>query len=222
MKHELTRRAALAGLAGAPVSMMALGIPAAATAGEDRTAWDRAFAAYERATAADAAMDAQMEPIRRAYEKAAAQVPHASFECFNERGATLHRILRTDRPEDIIEARRAVTSRRDPTAPPQNEYIAACQKLLAARDARDAELNRIGERLGYNEGEDRSDALAEVAYDARWKLISDIPAPDLPALLWKLEQLLKVDEDDSVTPWSHDATQQTMADARRLLSQGRA
>ena len=43
------------------------------------------------------------------------------------------------------------------------------------------------------------------------------PAPDRAALLWKLEHLLEVEDDGSISPWTGKMVVQTLADARRIL-----
>lgn len=73
--------------------------------------------------------------------------------------------------------------------------------------------------MGFDKAEDRWEALGQRAYEAEWALM-DTPAPDQPALLWKLEKLLATNEDrGSVDPWSSEAVAQTIADARRLLGE---
>ena len=63
----------------------------------------------------------------------------------------------------------------------------------------------------------KGDELAGIQYEAEKELIA-LPAPDRPALLWKLEYLLRGDG-DSVDCWSVDFVAQTLADCRRLLGE---
>lgn len=100
------------------------------------------------------------------------------------------------------------------------EHDALLRELAAAADARDAEVERIDQSLGMKQTEEKWSALGDVVYDAEWALM-DVPAPALPELLFKLEKLLTV-ENGSTPGWSESAIEQTMADARRLLSNGRA
>lgn len=54
---------------------------------------------------------------------------------------------------------------------------------------------------------------------ATWRKMLDTPAPDLPALRIKLEQLLKVDGGVKATnAWDADEVRQTIADVARLLA----
>jgi hypothetical protein len=45
----------------------------------------------------------------------------------------------------------------------------------------------------------------------------DMPAPDGRALLWKIEKLLALDHDGNTESSTTKGTEQTIADARRLL-----
>ncbi len=77
---------------------------------------------------------------------------------------------------------------------------------------------RPNEDMHNPEDVKKGDELAGIQYDAEKELIA-MPAPDRPALLWKLEYLLRGDG-DSVDCWSLDFVAQTLADCRRLLVEG--
>jgi hypothetical protein len=59
------------------------------------------------------------------------------------------------------------------------------------------------------------DEDGEAQNAALWKLHS-LPAPDLSALLWKVEHLLATPT-GSVEPWAPETVALTLSDARRLL-----
>ena len=48
--------------------------------------------------------------------------------------------------------------------------------------------------------------------------LMDLPAPDLAALRWKLDQTLRIDG-DSTPCWSAEYVRQTVADFRRLCGE---
>ncbi|HEX8443030.1 MAG TPA: hypothetical protein VF631_05220 [Allosphingosinicella sp.] len=78
------------------------------------------------------------------------------------------------------------------------------------------------ERSGMN--------AASTSYDALWDRLGaaenallDLPAPHGPALLWKLEHLFADDRGDGFcASYSAELMDKVLADARRLLSHGRA
>ncbi len=228
MKSELTRRAALAGLAGAPVSMMALGIPAAATTGEDRTAWDRAFTIYQRAKAAAEADNAAFERLEEAYLASFPSMDSIDFRQLSVFNGFGHNRLHIAYRMDVEQEWQDFLARENKTwwavDPEQNRKTkerrrAALDSVLEFR----RKVEEHGKNTSYTEAAERNDRLDEASYNAKWDLIRT-PAPDGEALLWKLETLFGPDACDngSVTPWSEEAIAPVMADARRLLSKGRA
>ncbi|WP_072384062.1 hypothetical protein [Novosphingobium sp. NDB2Meth1] len=82
---------------------------------------------------------------------------------------------------------------------------------------------RIAERAYLNcaasepLNEDLADQLCDIESDARWELIG-MPAPDRPALLWKLEYLFQ-GSNGSLDPYNLEHLAQTIADCRRLLGE---
>jgi hypothetical protein len=112
------------------------------------------------------------------------------------------------------------TMRLDPIPSLQDHYQ-LCQEAAAAADERDTAIKAIRARFGMDEAEEKWSALGDAHCDAEWALMRT-PAPDTPALLFKLEKLLEVEPGESTASWSASAVEQTMADARRLLASGRA
>lgn len=69
------------------------------------------------------------------------------------------------------------------------------------------------EECSYNE--------AVKAETAAWREMLNTPAPNRPALLEKLEQLLRIEPAiDATNAWDGDDVRQTLADCRRLLVEG--
>lgn len=66
--------------------------------------------------------------------------------------------------------------------------------------------------------EAKADTLCDIESDARWQLIR-MPAPDRPALLWKLEYLFQGSH-GALDPYNIESLAQTIADCRRLLVEG--
>lgn len=67
-------------------------------------------------------------------------------------------------------------------------------------------------------GAEQRDSLCDIENDARWEIIK-MPAPNRPALLWKLEYLFQ-GPNGSLDPYSLALLEQTVADCRRLLGEG--
>ena len=90
-----------------------------------------------------------------------------------------------------------------PTYAQTDRWTAAFERWQLAHDA-------LGPRP--------SDAQADEE-TAAWTALNNLPAPDLPALLWKLEYLFgKPGSDGHCEPWTNHVVQAVMADARRLLA----
>lgn len=66
--------------------------------------------------------------------------------------------------------------------------------------------------------DEKADELCDIESDARWALMA-VPAPDRPALLWKLEYLLQ-GSNGALDPYNIEDLAQTVADCRRLLVEG--
>lgn len=100
----------------------------------------------------------------------------------------------------------------------RGHYELICE-LARAADERDAKIAAISAGLGIEEIESKLEALGEAEYATQWALM-DLPAPSLPALLWKLEIAFTPDVDGadaSLSPYTISALSQTIADMRRLL-----
>ena len=71
---------------------------------------------------------------------------------------------------------------------------------------------------GVHDGQER---LVTVMCDAEEKVLQT-PAPDLPALRWKLERIIDADPENGrgTSSWGPDYVAQTMADIARLLPEG--
>lgn len=63
---------------------------------------------------------------------------------------------------------------------------------------------------------DEMERLTEIYSDAETALM-ETPAPDAPAVRWKLDRLLEVDSLGSTPCWSREYVQQAVADYQRLL-----
>lgn len=181
-----------------------------------RAAWDQAFAAWQCAEAELAAHDAAFRPLDDACFAETEAVPHTTLEPDPYTGKTY--AVGTANLMDVGEARYAIRGRYsiDPQYPSVAAHYALMERLVAAADARDAEVQRIRQRYGWHEANDRSEALAEAFCDAESVLL-ELPAPDIAALAWKLERMFGDAEPDgycdSLTArWTH----QLIADARRL------
>ena len=221
-KDLTTTRRAILGAAAALPAIAALSAPAIATAPVRRSAWDNAFSAMLRAKAAADAEEPRHHPIWEAYRSACNALPHTTITARDAFGG--HRELSTARPEDVSFAQGVTRA----AAPENNKPLAvACRNFLEAVEAREADERRISDRLGYHNSAETMDKLMDSFFAHCSKMMS-IPAPDAPALLWKLEHLFgeEVDYDQHgdgyCSGYSTTWMRVVMNDARRLLGNGEA
>lgn len=178
----------------------------------DRAAWDQAYAVMEQARVADAAYD----PIyMRAFAAYAADFPKVdSLEC---RRSLFHAHFTAPDADDLdaYEAdwlsQRGTTWRGEKIEADGRRAIAEVREYHRLRDA-------AKRRHNIDAIEAEWERLGDVLYDAQWALF-ELPAPDLPAFLWKSEHLFgdSVDNAYSCSAWSSEILATYMADARRLL-----
>ncbi|MDP9412805.1 MAG: hypothetical protein M3Q08_01665 [Pseudomonadota bacterium] len=219
MQNSISRRAALATIAGTS-AVAALPVAAAATIPAERSAWDRAFAAYKAASAEDQAFNAVFDRLYARCKAAEEAIPHNVLRPDPYTGqatpvSTADRMF-VQHARSWVEKITAGTMKLDPLSSLQEHYQ-LCQEVAAAADERDAKVEAVRARFGMDDAEEKWEALGQRAYEAEWALM-EIPAPDAPALLFKLEKLLEVERDGSTAPWAERAVRQTIADARRLLA----
>ncbi len=225
MQNSISRRAALAAI-GSAGAVATVPVAAVAASAVDRTAWDEAMQAYEAAKAEDEAFNAVFDRLYNRCRAAEEAIPHTTLQPDPYSGRVVP-VTTTDR-DFVIEARRLV----DKVAagkcyleteryPSLGKHYQLCQDVKAAADKRDRQVRIVRAHFGMDEAEEKWEALGQRAYEAEWALMNT-PAPDALALLWKLEKLLAADPNGSTDSWAEHAVKQTMSDARRLLSTGRA
>jgi hypothetical protein len=225
MQNQMSRREALAGigLAGA-TGMLPIGAAAIAQArAVDRLAWDRAFATYQQAKAVYDHEQARHEPIYEAYQAEADAVPHAILRPDPYSGhfapvstANWHLVRDARRlVKDVAAGKCWLETDKYPSL---KDHWELCQDLAAAADTRDAAIHRIDQRHGYTRSWKQVERAMGVMEKAS-RALHDIPAPDGPALVWKMEDLWLGDEEAA---YGGGLVSQLLADARRLLVNGRA
>lgn len=220
-KHNLSRRQALVGIGLAAAIVPVAGVSIAKAGPGDRTAWDMAMADHLRAVAASDAFDARINAITNAYRKTVEKVPHTTLRPDPYTGHTTP--ITTADEWFVARARRHVAEVDagkcwlDPAFPSLHEHLQLCRDVVAAADARDAEIKRIDERTGYSAGHEHYDALTTAICDTETVLLN-MPAPDGEALFWKVERLYSPGEGI----WAAGVEDQTYADLRRFLLNGRA
>lgn len=121
-------------------------------------------------------------------------------------------IMREVKPADAERIKAYLIAREAGESEAADNWSAA---LVRFRIAERAYLDHVA---GEQVDEDEQDRLCDVESDARWELIK-MPAPDRPALLWKLEYLFQ-GSNGSLDPYNVDDLAQTLADCRRLLVEG--
>ncbi|SNT19461.1 hypothetical protein [Sphingopyxis indica] len=89
------------------------------------------------------------------------------------------------------------------------DIIAKCDHEMAAQV-------RWDNQSGYGEVVDEFQALIDIMCEREDALIG-FPAPNLPALSWKLEKILEPNH-DSTPCWNMSYVRQTIEDHRRLLN----
>ncbi len=220
-ESQHTRRALLGAITLASAGA-AIGVPASATAitSTSRSEWDRAFAAYKAASAEDQAHNAVFDRLYARCKAAEERIPHVTLRPDPYTGqstpvGTADRMF-VQHARSWVEKITAGTMKLDPLSSLQ-EHFQLCREVAAAADERDAKVEAVRARFGMDEAEEKWEALGQRAYEAEWALMNT-PAPDAPALLFKLEKLLETEREGSTAPWAEKAVTQTIADARRLLA----
>lgn len=185
--------------------------PAVARSTTDRTNWDIAIAAHERAIAEDAAFDPRYWEIHREWEAGKPSMEEIHWKQFDSRDRD-----RTARMIDLEKEWRRFLDGENKWWWAKNaegrkaEYRAALDSVQAYRDAE----ARHDRESGMDAAEQRWEALGDEVGRTRDALM-DMPAPDLSALRWKLAQLR--DDDGDLVGWSADFVRQTFLDVDRLM-----
>lgn len=212
---ELNRRALLM---ATPALAMLAAVPAFAAVTPDTSAWDAAMRAFLAAEAASNAYLPGFRVLLTEYSRQTDRIPHVvvGYRGPTEISTVDHWQVRHSRKmlADVAEGRAHLENFAD-----VQESFRLDKLLVEAADERQAQLDAIRDRLGYDEADEKADELGDREHDARWALMN-MPAPTLPALLWKLEYLLTSDESGCAS-WSNEAMAQTVADMRRLLGEAR-
>lgn len=223
MTNAVSRRAVMAGVASIAAAMPVAAMPVAnAVVGftPNRSAWNAAMDAFRKAEVEADATEAVFMPLHDTVRAEIAALPHKplpSDPYVGGRGVTTENRAYVDLARRRIEEWDAGKVRLEQHVREDYEqHIAACRKIVGVDDERKAEIAAIEQQHGYREAEERCEALGEVRYEAEWALM-ELPAPDLPALRWKLEKLLEV-HNGSCAGWSEEAIAQTVADMQRLMA----
>lgn len=204
MDNKATRRAVLGALA-IPAVIAAGGVAAAAATQSAATSeWHALKAKFDAARARADAQNDKHDSAWRAYDSELGPKPDLTYQ----EGNLIYDLWR-----DTSQLYKPGNQ-----FPPQH-IKDEMRARLEAYEARKAHLNSKYDlsRLG-----DEADALEDTASDLSSELIK-LPAPDAPALLWKLEYLFGADAgQDYCQSWSMSLIRPVVADVRRLLSHGRA
>lgn len=205
-----TRRAMLAAI---PAVAAFAAVPVASAATVDRSRWNVAFAAMEKADADELAFNPVYDRIFESWKSSRPAMDGIDWKPFPfENRDHVARVLDLDqRWKQFLAGEGKVWA----SANPDNtkaEMRAALDSIQAYRDACD----KHDQETGMAAAEDRWEALGDAAHAARGKVM-ETPAPDLAALRWKLQHLLADDGSESVSAWSMDYIAQTKADIARLM-----
>ena len=181
-----------------------------------RVEWEAALDAFENAQLEVLAFDEEWRAVNDAYE---AGRPSMDMIQWSEFPYTNHNIVA--HTKDLEKAWQHFLDGEDkwwfsPTPEERKaKFRAALDSVQAYRDA----LAAHNHETGMDAADEQMEALA--AREAELERgAMQMPAPDRAALLWKLEILLKPDEDDedgALSSYRFSYYSQTVADMRRLL-----
>jgi len=212
--NTTTRRALL----GAAVAAPLLALPSAAPAHSavDTASWDAAKQRYVRATERHQIRDAAYSAAWDRYEAAKPSLDMIDWSTVHFHASRNEHSARTFDIEadwqNFLSLENKAWFSRDP-AKTKADYRAALSTFTRWRQLDDAAQEASGLK--------REDAALTAAVDelgAADTALMQTPAPHGPALLFKLEKLLEIEEDDTTAGWSAAYVAQTLADARRLLN----
>ena len=211
----LTDRRAL--LKVAPLIAATVAVPAmafAVTTSGDRTAWDNAMQTLQHAKDEDAAFTPIHTRIYKAWE--AGRPSTDGIDWIEFPFANRDHVARTldiDKAWSDFLASEGKLWRSSNPERRKERYRAALDNVQAFRAAE----AHHDQETGMDVADQRWEALGERVNDAEAALM-DLPAPDLAALRWKLDQALRIDG-DSTPCWSAEYVRQTIADYRRLCGE---
>ena len=214
MQTTTSRRALLKAApmiaATAAMPAMALTIP---TSG-DRSAWEAALRTMEQARADDAAFTPIHTRISKAWEASRPSMDGIDWTefPFTNRDHVARTLDLNKAWHDFLASEGKTWFSRQPEVC-KARYRAALDSVRAFRDAE----ARHDRESGMEEADERWEELGKRVNEAESALMH-MPAPDLAALRWKLDQALMI-EGDSICPWSADYVRQTVADFRRLCGE---
>lgn len=216
-RQVMTAMTAIAATPAFPAPALASAIRA-----PDRRPWDTAMAKWQRAKHhLEKTTIPEWERASSAYAAACDSIPHQSFTF---KGANYTSTLTTANKNDVALARRVLPRLERIASERPSPELDIYRQIIAADEARQAARKRIAERTGYAAACDRENVAEEALSDAESALLR-MPAPDCEALMWKLEFLYGEearDSDDYAPAWALPIVDACLADARRLLSTGRA
>lgn len=213
-----TRRALLGAL---PATAAAVTFPAAAMAATaaDRREWEETLRAYDQVLAEDAAFTpGWLETWERCKAECDA-IPHSRFDVRGYSGL----VLATDDMHAVRQAQRDIAAldagkmRLDPI-PSITEYYDTKRQFVEAYEQRQRAVQAVRDRYGMDGADDEAEAFGDRIAELQTGLLK-MPAPDLPALRWKLDNLREPDGD--LIPWVAEVVEQLFADVARLLPEAK-
>lgn len=217
---EPTRRNALVaiGTAGALIAApVAVAARVEARSAPSSSAWHQAMSRLAKAKAASNEASAHYDRALDAYEAVRPSMDAIHWQAFPyEDRCHVARVMDIEkRWQAFLQGEGKLWHSRNPTRDKARQRRA----LLSVRDFRRAE-QAAKDRCGLDAAEARWEAADDELTAAEEALVM-LPAPHGEALLWKLELVMEVSNGSSAG-WDEKWVDAIMADARRLLSAGRA
>lgn len=213
----LASAAAIGSVAAAGVTIPALAAPAPS---DNTAAWDRAFSAYQKASAEYRAYGPEFDRIHEAWRTSRPSMDGIKWDDFGSprlQQAARDEVVRMwdlDREYQRFCAGEGKWWFGPDAAKRKAEYRAALDSVQAYRDADEAHRRTSG----MDAADDRIDELCTADADAECELMN-MPAPHRAALRWKLDRIFEPDGEtlETMPAWSGDFIRQTIADYQRLL-----
>lgn len=184
----------------------------------DRSAWDHAFAAHERARAAHEAYRPTYEAAIQGFERDQPNGDGIDLRPIMSIGHRRYDMLHREDLDALHSTYRDGLGKWwfSPNPEAQIEkHKATCDQVRRFR----SEFQAAKDRHNYEAVTNLDEALSQAAYDARWALL-ETPAPDLAALRFKLEYLFAdgaAEDGNGAEPWAQHVMANLMADVGRLM-----
>ena len=205
-------------LSGATAVTLAPALPIAASAATpDRSEWSAAMAILAKIEAEDAAFTPGWWEAHKLCKAECEAIPHITLRSDPHTGRKAPVSTADTRfvmlARDNVAKIEAGTLRFDDIESLQ-DHVQLCRDVAAAADKRDSQVQSVRDRWNMDAQDDKAERLGDQLADAQ-EVLMKLPAPDMAALRWKLDQVS--DKGESWDSWSDEYVAQLNADIVALL-----